>query len=281
MTYKTIAVALDTGAHATQRLDAAVGLAERFDAHLRGLYSDLTLDPRFYYQARGEHRYGMTLQELCRERRACVEHQFLRRLAGSRVAHDWLANEMNTGYLLYEHARCADLTIVGQHDEAKADASFADRYPERTIMAAGGHVLVWPRGHASCPLDGAAVIAWDGSREAARAVFDALPLLRHAVQVDIVSIHPEPDGAPTEEGAALAPDLARSLMRHAVSANVVALRVSGEGCVPSALLSYLQAERPRVLVMGAFHHSRLRETFLGGLTRAMLRDADLPVLMSN
>ncbi|MFM0136269.1 universal stress protein [Caballeronia grimmiae] len=167
MTYKTIAVALDTGAHAPQRLDAAVELAERFNAHLRGLYSDFTLDPRFYYQAKGEHRYEMTLQELCRERQARVERQFLRKLAGSKVAHDWVASEMTTGYSLYEHARCADLTIVGQQDEADADASFADRYPERTIMAAGGPVLVWPRGHASCPLDGAALIAWDGSREAA------------------------------------------------------------------------------------------------------------------
>lgn len=279
MTYKTIAVALDTGAHASHRLDVAVELAERFDAHLCGLYSDFSLDPRFYYQADRVHRYEVSLEEMCRQRREEVEHHFRSRLAESTVAHDWRANAMNTGLALYEHARCADLTIVGQHDSAALDASFADRYPEHTIMAAGGPVLVWPREHAPSPLGGTAMIAWDGSREAARAAFDALPLLRRASRVDIVSIRARDIASRQDERCA--PMLAASLVRHAITVNVVELTVSGHADVHPAMMSYLSSERARVLVMGAFHHGRLRETFLGGLTWAMLRDANLPLLMSN
>ncbi|KND55273.1 hypothetical protein BPUN_2836 [Candidatus Paraburkholderia kirkii] len=116
-------------------------------------------------------------------------------------------------------------------------------------MGAGGPVLVWPREHAPGPLDGTAVIAWDGSREAARAVFDAL-LLRRTKHVDIVSIRVERD-APLADGRA-APDLARSLMRHAVIVNVVGLAVGDKAHVDPALMSYLQ-----VRARTAFGHGRV------------------------
>ncbi|SAK87060.1 universal stress protein family protein [Caballeronia calidae] len=279
MTFKTIVVQLDTGAHATHRLDAAVALAERFEAHLRGVYSEFTLDPRFYYQADCAHRYDVSLADICRERRERAEHMFRERLAATKVPHDWLACEMTGGSSILHHARRADLTIVGQHDPHEADAYLADRFPEGTIMGAGGPVLVWPRNDAPRPLDATAVIAWDGSREAARAAGDALPLLRRAAHVDIVSIRADRDAPPGDGGAA--PDLARSLIRHSVHVNVVELSVPRSASVEGALTSYLKSERARLLVMGAFHHGRVGEFVLGGLTRAVLREAGLPVLMSN
>lgn len=280
MTYKTIVVRLDTGTHAANRLDAAVALAERFGAHLRGVYAEFTLDPRFYYQADSAHRYDMSLAEVCRARRESVEHVFRERLASTKLAHDWLASETTSGSSIIPYTRCADLTIVGQHDPDEPDAYLADRFPESTIMGAGGPVLVWPRTNVSSPLDGTAVVAWDGSREAARAAFDALPLLRRARRVDIVSVHA--NGAPSRADEPAASDLARSLIRHTVHVNAIELSVPREADVEAALLSYLRSQDARLLVMGAFHHSRMRETLLGGLTRAALREADLlPVLMSN
>ncbi|WP_277183275.1 universal stress protein [Caballeronia sp. BR00000012568055] len=279
MTYKTIAVALDTGTHAAHRLDAAVELAERFNAHLCGVYSEFTLDPRFYYQAEPQHRYEVSLQALCRERHEQAEHAFRSRLLTSKVTHDWHANEMTTGAALYIHARHADLTIVSQHDSAEHDAYFADRYPDRTIMAAGGPVLIWPRQHARTPLDGTAVIAWDGSREAARAVFDALPILHCAQQIDIVTMRPERTALHAD--ASDAKHLSNSLERHAIHASVVELVVPEESRVETTLMAYLQSNQANVLIMGAFHHTRLREAVFGGLTRAVLQDANVPVLMSN
>ncbi|KND55272.1 UspA [Candidatus Paraburkholderia kirkii] len=107
MTYKTIAVQLDTSAHAVRRLDAAVSLAERFDAHLLGLYSDFTLDPRFYYQADRRHRYEVPLEALCREWCKRVEHMFRARLASSRVTREWLADEMRPQAVRWSIARAA------------------------------------------------------------------------------------------------------------------------------------------------------------------------------
>ncbi|MFM0136328.1 universal stress protein [Caballeronia grimmiae] len=279
MTFKTIVVQLDTGTHAMHRLNAAVALAERFDAHLCGVYSEFTLDPRFYYQADRQHRYEVSLADLCRERRERAEHMFRVRLASTKVAHDWQASAMTGGFSVVDHARCADLTIAGQHDPDEPDAYLADRFPESTIVGAGGPVLVWPRKNSLGPLDATAVIAWNGSREAARAAYDALPLLCRATRVDIVSIRADRD-PPLGDGRA-ASDLARSLIRHSVRAIVIELSVPRDTHVEEALTSYLKSQNARLLVMGAFHHGRVRETLLGGLTRAALRDADLPVLMSN
>ncbi|BCQ28955.1 universal stress protein (plasmid) [Caballeronia sp. NK8] len=279
MTFKTIVVQLDTGAHATHRLDAAVALAERFDSHLCGVYSEFTLDPRFYYQADRQHRYEVSLADLCRERRERAEHLFRARLALTKVAHDWRANEMTGGRSMIDHARCADLTIVGQHDPGEPDAYLADRFPEGMIMGAGGPVMVWPRKSSPIPFDATAVIAWDGSREAARAAYDALPLLRCATRVDVVSIRADRN-SPLGAGAA-ASDLARSLIRHSVRANVIELSAPRGANVEEALTAYLESQNVRLLVMGAFHHGRVRETLRGGLTRSELRDADLPVLMSH
>jgi nucleotide-binding universal stress UspA family protein len=278
MTFKTIVAQLDTGTHAKHRLDAAVALAERFDAHLYGVYSEFTLDPRFYYQADRQHRYEVPLADLCRERRERAEHMFRVRLASTKVEHDWRASEMTGGSSVIDHARCADLTIVGQHDPNEPDAYLADRFPESTIMGAGGPVLVWPCKNSPSPLGTTAVIAWDGSREAARAAYDALPLLSRARRVDIVSIRTDRD-PPLGDGRA-ASDLARSLIRHAVRANVIELSVPRGAHVEEALTSYLKSQSARLLVMGAFHHGRVRETLLGGFTRAVLREAELPVLMS-
>lgn len=76
---------------------------------------------------------------------------------------------MTGGTLVTDHARCTDLTVVGQLDPDKPDAYLADRFPEGTIMGAGSPVLVWLRKNSPGPLDATAIIAWDGSREAARA----------------------------------------------------------------------------------------------------------------
>jgi nucleotide-binding universal stress UspA family protein len=279
MTFRTIAVELDPGAHAMERLDAAVALAERFDAHLHGLYSDFTLDPRFYYQADVRHRYALTLQELSRERREHAEQLFRDRLASSKLRHDWLPHGLTGRSPLIEHARCADLTIVGQHDPREHDGYLADRFPERTIMSAGGPVLVWPRDDAAVPLDATTVIAWNGSREAARATFDALPLLRCSRRVEIVSVRAGRVARLAHERAA--PDLAQSLIRHEVNVNAIELAVTDDADVGAAIMSHVESVRARLLVMGAFHHGRLYEAVLGGMTRTALREARLPVLMSS
>jgi nucleotide-binding universal stress UspA family protein len=120
------------------------------------------------------------------------------------------------------------------------------------------------------------MVAWDGSAVAARAVADALPWLRAADAVEVVSVVGEKDIARSVQGAELAPHLAR----HGVPVAVKILPVSPNG-VAETLRSQAGLFRADLMVMGAFRHSRLREWVLGGVTRTLLSDGPLPLFMSH
>lgn len=119
------------------------------------------------------------------------------------------------------------------------------------------------------------LVAWDGSARAARALNDAMPLLRAADKVDIVSVHKEKDLSKLPPGTQVAPFLAR----HGVNVEVVGLDVIGDA--GKTLLSHAQIAAADMIVMGAFAHSRLRQFVFGGVTETMLLNADIPVLMSH
>lgn len=104
-------------------------------------------------------------------------------------------------------------------------------------------------------------------------------MLRRATRVDTVSIRADRD--PPLGAGTSASDLARSLIRHSVRGNVIGLSVPRCAHVEEASTSYLKSQSARLLVMGAFHHGRVRDRLLGVLTRAALREADFPVLVSN
>jgi nucleotide-binding universal stress UspA family protein len=119
-------------------------------------------------------------------------------------------------------------------------------------------------------------IGWDGSRAAARAVADALPICALAASVELVTITDEKD---MEPGAAPS-DLRRHLSTHGVEAHAVDVPARGLDA-GSALLRHCQATGADLLVMGAYGHSQFREFVLGGATRSVLAEAALPVLLSH
>jgi nucleotide-binding universal stress UspA family protein len=132
--------------------------------------------------------------------------------------------------------------------------------------------LVVPKDWAPGPLGERVLIAWDASREAARAVSDALPILERAASVLVVT--------PFGHGEVPGADIAVHLARHGVEATVQSIEIE-QMEVGEALLS-VAADRARdLLVMGAYAHSRLRELVLGGATRTVLARMTLPVLMAH
>lgn len=130
-----------------------------------------------------------------------------------------------------------------------------------------GEVAAWPE---------VAVVAWDGSRGAARALADALPLLKRARQVRVLTVVNEKPGA--------IPDLGVDAVRHLLMHDVAAVRDEidiGGGTIGAAMEAYLEREGARLLVMGAYGHSRVREFLLGGATDYALRASVCPVLLSH
>ncbi|MSP80209.1 MAG: universal stress protein [Rhodospirillales bacterium] len=174
-------------------------------------------------------------------------------------------------------ARYADLAVVGQRN-SDDDELEMDKMPDRFILSAGRPVLSVPYAGAFPKVGQTAVVAWDASRLATRAVNDALPILRRAAKVHLLAINPE--GGREGHGEVPCADIAHHLARHGVKAEASSLRVNDIE-VGDALLSRASDFGADLIVMGAYGHARWRELVLGGVTRHLLQHMTAPVFMSH
>jgi len=173
------------------------------------------------------------------------------------------------------HAYYADLVVVGRPESAGQTAS-PPGLAESLVMSSGRPIIVFPPGGKVSQVR-RVLVAWNATRESIRAVADAMPLLAkaEAVEVLVADHQRRPEGHGQEPGA----DIARHLARH--GAHVEVRRMSSEGKdVGALLLSQAATFRADLLVMGAYGHSQVREWVFGGVTRTVLYEAGLPVLMS-
>lgn len=170
-----------------------------------------------------------------------------------------------------QQARLHDLTIV----DTEPGATHPDRgLIEALLTQSGRPLLIVPadRDSFGCRR---IMLAWDGSARAARAAGDALPFMRAAEAVDVVSVTGEKDLPDTILGTDIAPHLAR----HGVNVTVHNLPMRG-GTVADALREAAERFGADMIVMGGFVHSRLREMLLGGVTQSLLKASPAPLFMS-
>ena len=155
------------------------------------------------------------------------------------------------------------------------------RYADLTVvptLAAGSPVLAVPEACTPTLPPKRVVVAWKPTREATRAIRDALPLLRAAESVDVVVIDPRTgEGAHGDEPGA---DIAAHLARHGVRVNVVS-RPSMNFSVAYALLDHARAIGADLLVAGGYGRSRFRELLLGGATRELMQTTHIPILFAH
>jgi len=188
--------------------------------------------------------------------------------AGIRVDWRCLTSTADVGRI---EAKLADLTILGRLDfQAPPDIP-----PESVVLASGRPILVLPGDGPFGEIGRNVVIAWDGSREASRAVRDALPLMRAARAVTVVSVT-DPGGG-LDHPPAVPIDYLHDQGIHALFETIV----DPDRRIVERLLARCTDLDADLLVMGAYGHSRLREFVLGGTTRGMLRDTTVPLFMSH
>jgi nucleotide-binding universal stress UspA family protein len=149
-----------------------------------------------------------------------------------------------------------------------------DVLPQELALQAGRPVLAVPYQGRPTEFGRRVLVAWNGKREAARAVHDAMPLLRGAEQVTVVTVKPErKERTPLE-------DIADLLRRHGIRTEQAVIDPAGAK-VGIALLAEAGKRDCDLMVMGAFGHSRLKEMVFGGVTEAVLGAMTIPVLLSN
>jgi len=281
MSYKDLLVVLDSAADTPGRMTLAAALAERFSAHLVGLYPI----PSIELPSRAGYADLAALEPVyCEWRERALEqaeelHQGFEHAARLRgLSTEWRASADGWEADPALHARYSDLTILGQRDPDSDQMAMIRPSPERVTLASGRPILVVPyAGHFEA-IGKCVLIAWDASREAARAVADAMPLLAAADAVTVLAADPQP--GPNGHGELPGADIALHLARHGVKAQVERT-VSAGVPIGELLLSRAADLGADLLVMGAYGHSRVRELLLGGATRSILASMTIPVLMSH
>jgi len=278
MAFKDLLVVVDDAAGAVERIDAAARLASAFGAHLTGLHVADTPTVRPSVLAQFPSEVLDMLQSVAREDAAKAKALFESRVRAvdAGIATEWRAVEGDSGGLISLHARYADLTVLGQVDPDGFGAP--TDLPEQVIMGAGRPVLVVPYVGSFKTIGQRVIVAWNASREATRAVNDALPLLERAASVRVLSVNPR--GGHGGHGPIAGADISLHLARHGVRVEASAVNTD-DVRVDDMLLSQAADAGADLIVMGAYGHTRLGEYVLGGATRHILRQITLPVFMSH
>ena len=281
MSYKDLLVGLDSDASARERIEIAAALAERFAAHLVGLYPlPMPEAPRHfgYYDPALLNPFFEELRARARDAADKTREVFEHIASLHGVSAEWREIPEGADADPAVHARYADLAILGQLDPDSGEPDMIRPRPEQVTLASGRPILVVPYAGNFPNLGRRVVIGWNASREAARAVNDAMPLLTTAEIVSILTI--DPREGPRAHGELPGADISLHLARHGVKAEIERT-VSADLPVGEVLLSRAADLGADLLVMGAYGHSRARELLLGGATRSLLRSMTLPVLMSH
>jgi nucleotide-binding universal stress UspA family protein len=282
MNYKDILVVTDDTPRCEEQVNVALKLAARHDAHVIGL---MVQQPAHLPQYAPVGIPGALRDELLERQRQIAEEvrgrvreKFERLANAAGVPNEWHTADGDPVKAVSLFSRHADLAVIGQGSREHAGHGTARDLAEHVVLASGRPVLVVPRVGTYPSVGHRVLVAWDAGREAARAVADTLPLLKGAEHV--VTLSANPDTGDKQHGELPGADIARHLARHGV--RVDAQRVSSRD-VPIAdlLLNRILDERIDLLVMGAYGHARVREIWLGGVTRRLMESMTVPVFVSH
>ncbi len=275
MAYKTILVHVDGSARNAETLAVACELAARQNAHVGVVYA--LEQPLFAAAMDPGAAAALTFQvELDTQMQAKARAIVKAAEQKSGLSIEWRAVPGNIVNNVILHARHADLFVMTQEDRAEK-LSFDPSFVASVVIGAGRPVLIVPYAGTFSGCGSSVLIAWSGTRESARAVSDALPLLQTAREVNVVSFNPKGDSGWGDLPGA---DIALWLTRHGVRVNVRQQK-SEEVDVGNQILSLASDLASDLIVMGAYGHSRTFEFVLGGVTRTLFGSMTVPVLMSH
>jgi nucleotide-binding universal stress UspA family protein len=272
---KTIAVHLPTAGIVDRLLGFAIPLAEAHGATLVGIhvvpavivYADATVSM--------STEFIVAQQEAFQEDAKAVEAAFRARVGSAGVASEWSTSDTGdepTMRAVSTLCNATDLVVASQYQDSIPAAS--GYTPDELVLGTGRPVLIVPAAGALAPIGKRVLVAWNGSREASRALFDCLSLLQPGAELRLLTVD-------SPRGDSTLRRLAQALSRHGVEPLPLTISRSGGRSTSDEILAHSKEFGADLLVLGCYGHSRLRETVFGGATTSILRDMTLPVLMAH
>jgi nucleotide-binding universal stress UspA family protein len=275
-----VLVFLDSDAGCDARMHLAARFAARHDSHLIGVAPTGLIDLSAGFGAASHHLDEAALMSAESVLRCSEQVQRFRACCKAEGVASSEADvfEGDKAAVLLHQAHCADLVVIGQADPAAASSREQRRFVEQVISHNPRPTLLVPHAGRFDAVGDAVLVAWDDSPGAARAVADALPLLRHARQVHVRAWRP--GDAATEQPIRERLEVVQGwLLRQGVSCEArVEVSMAPIGVALLACAARLGAD---LVVMGAYGHSRWAERIVGGTTRTALAQSALPLLMSH
>jgi nucleotide-binding universal stress UspA family protein len=269
---KSVLLYANRDAGLESRLQAALDVTRLFGGHLTCLqvtpYDSFIMGDPF-----GGVYALPTVVEQVQKAASTHRDEIEARLRGEGIRWDWLSFDGAPGQIIVDRARLCDLIVLSRPEPEGPQAQVVQSIAAEVLVHARSPVLAVPPGSRGLDALGAAMVAWDGSLEASHALRLTLPMLLKASAVHIVTITQGQREFPATDGA-------RYLARHGIEAELHEWPAEGRSTA-AALNAAAESLSVAYMVMGAYGHTRLREAFLGGATRDMLRDAPVPLLMAH
>lgn len=268
---KTVLLYANEDSGLESRLQAALDVARAFDAHILCVqatpFDAFVMGDPFG----GVHALPTILEEV---RRAEAAHRarIERRLEVEGVGWNWARFDGAPAHIVVDRARLADLIVLSLPQKGQ-DYNGPLSMVGDVSLHARAPVLAVPPASRSVDLLGAGLVAWNGAAESSNALRLSVPLLKRASAVHIVTVC-------EEDGDFPATDAAEYLARHGLGCELHEWP-RGDCTVAAALRDAAKVLRAGYVVMGAYGHSRVRESVLGGTTRDMLDYSDVPLLLAH
>lgn len=279
MDFKNILLHLDHSSGCKNRLETAFALAKKYDALITGLFvvPDYVVPSYVEAQISVDLITDVTEKALSRARETLTDYEKMADDAGARMEAHVLEGQVIP--ILREHTKYADLLMLGQDQPDDPDNASYGLADALLFEGACPCMMVPHSGKLAVP-GKRVLLTWNASRESARALREAMPILAGAE--DVVVLSSEPDNADVEiaRGHPHADELARFLESHgieSVSSGIADLDVS----TSDAILGQAAEMNADLIVMGAYGHARLREIILGGVTRDLLKQSPVPLFLAH
>lgn len=273
MAYKSILVHLDIDGPVAPVIKIAIDVAQRFDARLIALSAADVPLPLVSAEGMAFDGEIMARQRQSIESRLDELRKEFEGLAGAAIDIEWRAAVGNPTRLLVDSARAADLIVTGSPEGASVSNVHRSIDLGSLVLQAGRPMLVASTGQEQF-LANKVVVAWKDTREARRAVADAIPMLQMAKEVRVITI----DNDPTDETWNSLTDVTTLLSQHGVKAAADVFPEKSDGQTTADLAMAMNAD---LIISGAYGHSRFREWVFGGATRSLLENDGLNRFMSN
>jgi len=275
MSIRSILVHLANDEEYMTRLRVAYNLACRHNALLNVVFITSPVRGSTGVDGRtASAAYDNEFEDIAAEKSKTVENEFLQWCKLHDVRYEWSIMEGDHIKILTQLSHYHDLAIVSQSDPQNLEQMLFAELPDQLAMVGSCPVIVLPHGQRRMVLGRRVLIAWKETVECSRAVRAAFPFLQQAESVTLVSREGGKEAARSLER------IADTLRLHNIEPAVRAPQ-HGARAAEGRVLEYAKASRADLIVMGGSGTSRLRELVLGGGTRRLLTNANIPILMSH